>query len=335
MDDRVHTSTLLLHLISTENLFFRSRFEDFDQKNDEKGYQRARSYEPGKHCPLRTQNRGLSFTDADSAWLLLAHMEWYFQLVRTIAFRSVLSAEKEAFESPNSTPALTSAIGFLLSHPAALKLMQTICTEARGFALSVTNNTVPAVPYPGSSQTALTRDAASTSLLQNILRDRIEGLGIRVSEWQRVLEQLSRSQQEHSFGMSGIDRWLHSNTAPSYHFLDDGAELIGVQLLPARQSRIGEALRAIGLNADIVVSQVELFGSGNRMPDFFLGRDILNKDAFTDEDVPGRQYCQCSICHGIGSLWCYPTVRGYATESMAARWLSQWANRCICGGSWV
>ena len=142
-------------------------------------------------------------------------MEWYFQLVRTIAFRSVLSAAQEALESPYSTPAQTSAIDFVLSHPAALKLMQTICTEARGFALSITNNKVPAAPYPGSSQIALTRDAASTSLLQNILRDRVQGLGIRVSGWQRALEQLSLSQQEHGFGMSGIYWWLHPDTQSS------------------------------------------------------------------------------------------------------------------------
>lgn len=117
--------------------------------------------------------------------------------------------------------------------------------------------------------------------------------------------------------------------------IDDEAELIRSRLLPTRRSRIEETLQSISSNTNIVISQLELFGSGNRMPDFFVGRDLLSKDTFPDAEVPGRQYCQCCICHGIGSLWHYPSVKGYGTESMAAQWMSQWSARCICGGSWV
>jgi hypothetical protein len=206
----------------------------------------------------------------------------------------------------------------------------------RGFALKVSNETVPAAPYPGSSQIALIRDAASTSLLQNILRDQVEGLGIRVSEWQRILGQLSRSQEEHSSGTSDIHYALVGpRSSLMANMIDDVAELIRVRLLPTRRSKIEETLRSISSNTNIVISQLELFGSGNRMPDFFVGRDLLSKDTFPDAEMPGRQYCQCCICHGIGSLWHYPSVRGYGTESMAAQWMSQWSARCICGGSWV
>ncbi|GHJ84275.1 hypothetical protein NliqN6_0677 [Naganishia liquefaciens] len=167
MDDRVHTSTLLLHLISTENLFLRSRVEDLTENDDQKGLKRTRSYDAGK-------------------------------------FHVSLALSKDSVGSPHFTPAQNAAIDFVLSHPAALRLSQIICSEARGFALSITNNNAPAAPYPGSSQIALTRDAASASLLQSILRDQIEGLGIRISEWQRILNQLAHSQLEQSSGMSAI-----------------------------------------------------------------------------------------------------------------------------------
>jgi hypothetical protein len=116
---------------------------------------------------------------------------------------------------------------------------------------------------------------------------------------------------------------------------DDEAELICGRLLPARLSTIAETLQIIATNTDIVASQLQAFESGYRMPDFFIGRDILSKDPFVDGEIPGRQYCQCSLCHGIGSFWNYPFVRGYGVESKAAQWMSQWAARCICGGSWV
>lgn len=126
-------------------------------------------------------------------------MEWYFQLVRIVVLRSVLSSESES-EGSTSISTENAALDFLLSHPLALKLLQAICSEIRGFALFVTRNTMPSAPYPGSSQTALLLDAVSTSQLQNVLRDRVENLGIRVSQWQRVLQQLSQLQDEHTIG---------------------------------------------------------------------------------------------------------------------------------------
>lgn len=117
--------------------------------------------------------------------------------------------------------------------------------------------------------------------------------------------------------------------------LEAETELILGRLLPTRMSRIGETLSTIASNTDIVVGEVEMFTSTYRMSDFYTGRDILSKDPFVGVDVPGQQYCQCSFCHGIGSLWNYPSVRGYGVESTAARWMARYSTRCICGGSWV
>jgi hypothetical protein len=268
----------------------------------------------------------------ESAWLLLAHMEWYFQLVRTIVLRSLLSTEDSG---STFVSAQNSALDFLLTHPLALKLLLAICTEIRGFALFVTRNTLPSAPYPGSSQTALLLDAVSTSQLQNILRDRVENLGIRFSHWERVLRQLSQIEDENSTGKKPycLEGVCH---AYSIGWLPDAeTEVILSRLTPNKLSRAGEALPTIASNTDIVVSELELFTSAYRMPDFYTGRDILSKEPFVGTDVPGQQYCQCSFCHGIGSLWNYPSVRGYGGESAAARWMARWSARCICGGSWV
>lgn len=137
----------------------------------------------------------------ESAWLLLSHMEWYFQLVRTILCRSLLPDERQSSTSISPQDA---ALDFLLSHPLALKLLLAICNEIRGFALFVTRNTLPSAPYPGSFQTALLLDAVSTSQLQNVLRDRLENLGIRISHWERVLHQLSQSQEGDLIGKKAI-----------------------------------------------------------------------------------------------------------------------------------
>jgi hypothetical protein len=259
-------------------------------------------------------------------------MEWYFQLVRTIVLRSLLSTEDSG---STVVSAQHSALDFLLTHPLALKLLLAICTEIRCFALFVTRNTLPSAPYPGSSQTALLLDAVSTSQLQNILRDRVENLGIRLSHWERVVRQLSQMAEENSTGkdtvlfariLSHLQYWLAS---------DAETEVILSRLTPNKLSRAGEAVSTIAANTDIVVSELELYTSAYRTTDFYTGRDILSKEPFVGTDVPGQQYCQCSFCHGIGSLWNYPSVRGYGGESAAAQWMARWSARCICGGSWV
>lgn len=147
------------------------------------------------------------FEFTESAWLLLSHMEWYFQLVRTVVCRSLLPDEGQ---SATSISPQNAALDFLLSHPLALKLLLAICNEIRGFALFVTRNTLPSAPYPGSSQTALLLDAVSTSQLQNVLRDRVENLGIRISHWERVLHQLSQSQEGVAIGKKAIcHQWYY------------------------------------------------------------------------------------------------------------------------------
>ncbi|KAJ9108139.1 hypothetical protein QFC19_002606 [Naganishia cerealis] len=293
MDNRLLTSTMLLHLISTENLFSRSRIEEME--NSANGASRPR----------------LSY-DVESLWLLLSHMEWYFELVRATIFRSILSDEQE---SSYLCSAQTTTLDFLLSHPVTLELLQALCKEIRRFALFVCRNSMPSAPYPGSSETALLLDAVSTSQLQSILRDRVEKFGVRLNAWEQVLHQLSFMQQ------------ARQN--------DDEAELISAQLSPARHSAIADTIAVISKNAQLVTSQLHLFETGYQTPDLLAGRDILSKDPLNGHEIPGQLYRQCSLCHGVASLWNYPAVRAYGAESSAAHWMSQWAARCICGGSWV
>jgi hypothetical protein len=123
---------------------------------------------------------------------------------------------------------------------------------------------------------------------------------------------------------------LHSQTS-----VDDETELIRGRLSPARLSAMPETIAVILQNAHLVPSQLQLFESGYQTPDLLAGRDVLSKDPLNGQEVPGQLYRQCSLCHELGTLWNYPAVRAYGAESCAALWLSQWAARCICGGSWV
>lgn len=259
-------------------------------------------------------------------------MEWYFQLVRSVVLRSIMSS---AASGPDPISVENSAIDFLLMHPLALKLLLSICSEIRGFALFVTRNTLPSAPYPGSSQTALLLDAVSTSLLQNILRDRVENLGIRLSLWQGVLRKLAQIDEGDSTSKSSIQTTRDPSCLHCPPAADAEKELILGRLSPTRISRANEALSTLASKTDIVVNELELFTSAYRMPDLYTGRDILSKEPFVGGEVPGQQYCQCSFCHGIGSLWNHSLVRGFGLESAAARWLARWSSRCICGGSWV
>lgn len=51
MDDRLHTTTLLLHLLATDDLFARSRI-DHAEKLDDGNPQRMRSYDTGTSSTL-------------------------------------------------------------------------------------------------------------------------------------------------------------------------------------------------------------------------------------------------------------------------------------------
>ncbi|KAJ9105248.1 hypothetical protein QFC21_001614 [Naganishia friedmannii] len=174
MDDRLLASTMLLHLISTENLFSRCRIDEVEKNVD--GTVRPR----------------LSY-DVESLWLLLSHMEWYFALVRAIVFRVVLLPKEEPAQSYS---AQSTTLDFLLSHPVTLELLQTLCKEIRRFALFVSRNSMPSAPYPGSTQTVLLLDVISTSQLQNVLRDRVEKFGVRLDAWEQILDQLSIVQEQ-------------------------------------------------------------------------------------------------------------------------------------------
>ncbi|KAJ9120766.1 hypothetical protein QFC22_002698 [Naganishia vaughanmartiniae] len=284
---------MLLHLISSENLFSRCRIDEVE-KNANGAVRRRLSY------------------DVESLWLLLSHMEWYFALVRAIVFRSVLLPKEEPDPSQS---AQSTTPDFLLSHPVALELLQTLCKEIRRFSLFVSKNGMPSAPYPGSSQTALLLDVISTSQLQSVLRDRVEKFGIRLDAWEQILQRLLVVQEQRRN--------------------DDEIELISGQLSPARLSAVPETIAVISQNTHLVPSQLRLFESGYQTPDLLAGRDILSKDTLSGQEVPGQLYRQCSLCHELGTLWNYPVVRAYGAESGAAHWMSQWAARCICGGSWV